>query len=340
MSKKKGPSLLSMIERERHRVAATITHQDPEWSQPQPNRSVAKMFVIMLAVHILVIAGLIIYDFATGGQKKAVTPSVAATAPLNTGSTSTPPVQAPHSNVAAVDPRSETPAVRTAPVEPLPQPPAVASSATPPLPVVSTPLVANVKPASAPAVTPVKSGMPSLTPDSTTRVALPPAAESKVDGKLGLAMNGSPTTLAQPQLKDATATAAVPSSKPAAGAYQPPSPKAPDVAAAPKPENKAPATRPEAKSDTKKDKNIASAPPAKSSNSSATKSSTSNKSPTIAPAKVKKDTGVTRHTVRRGDTLGSIARRYGVTKEAIARANKIRNPDQVMLDSRLIIPSK
>ena len=42
--------------------------------------------------------------------------------------------------------------------------------------------------------------------------------------------------------------------------------------------------------------------------------------------------------VRPGDTLGSIAARYGVSASAIARANGITNPDRIYIGQRLTIP--
>ena len=46
-----------------------------------------------------------------------------------------------------------------------------------------------------------------------------------------------------------------------------------------------------------------------------------------------------RHTVRRGETLSTIAARYGVTVGAIARANNLADPNHVVIGSRLTIPS-
>ena len=48
--------------------------------------------------------------------------------------------------------------------------------------------------------------------------------------------------------------------------------------------------------------------------------------------------GTTVYIVRRGDTLYSIARRYGTTVAAIARANGIANPHRIWAGQRLVIP--
>lgn len=44
------------------------------------------------------------------------------------------------------------------------------------------------------------------------------------------------------------------------------------------------------------------------------------------------------HVVRSGETLASIARQYGVSASALARANGITNPDLIWAGQRLVIP--
>lgn len=50
-------------------------------------------------------------------------------------------------------------------------------------------------------------------------------------------------------------------------------------------------------------------------------------------------TGAVSHTVQQGDTLSSIARRYGTTWQAIANANGLQNPDQIYVGQKLTIPT-
>lgn len=45
------------------------------------------------------------------------------------------------------------------------------------------------------------------------------------------------------------------------------------------------------------------------------------------------------YTIRRGDTLGAIAKRYNTSVSAIARANKIANPNVIRAGAKLTIPS-
>jgi LysM repeat protein len=44
------------------------------------------------------------------------------------------------------------------------------------------------------------------------------------------------------------------------------------------------------------------------------------------------------YTVQRGDTLFSIATRYGVTIQALSAANNLANPNQIFVGQRLVIP--
>jgi len=50
-------------------------------------------------------------------------------------------------------------------------------------------------------------------------------------------------------------------------------------------------------------------------------------------------TGTIVHTVQRGETLASIARRYGTTWQAIAQANSLVNPSQIYAGQQLTIPT-
>lgn len=47
----------------------------------------------------------------------------------------------------------------------------------------------------------------------------------------------------------------------------------------------------------------------------------------------------TLHTVKRGETLSEIAKRYGVTTAALAKANGIINLNLIQIGQRLEIPS-
>lgn len=42
--------------------------------------------------------------------------------------------------------------------------------------------------------------------------------------------------------------------------------------------------------------------------------------------------------VKKGDCLSVIAKRYGTTVEALCSLNKIRNPDNLIVGSRIFVP--
>ena len=48
--------------------------------------------------------------------------------------------------------------------------------------------------------------------------------------------------------------------------------------------------------------------------------------------------GGSEHVVQKGETLSSIAAKYGVTAEAIVRANSLNNPNAIQVGQKLAIP--
>jgi LysM repeat protein len=60
---------------------------------------------------------------------------------------------------------------------------------------------------------------------------------------------------------------------------------------------------------------------------------------TVGPPPSTTSGGTVWHTVQRGETLSSIARRYGTTWRAIARANGLANPNQIYAGQKLEIPA-
>jgi lysozyme len=67
---------------------------------------------------------------------------------------------------------------------------------------------------------------------------------------------------------------------------------------------------------------------------SPTEVSSSSESPTAVPQQ-----GAIYHTVQQGETLSSIAQRYGTSWQAIANANGIVNPNQIYVGQKLKIPT-
>ena len=46
------------------------------------------------------------------------------------------------------------------------------------------------------------------------------------------------------------------------------------------------------------------------------------------------------HVIRKGETLGAIAKKYGVTASALASHNSISNPNRVKVGQKINIPAK
>jgi LysM repeat protein len=61
--------------------------------------------------------------------------------------------------------------------------------------------------------------------------------------------------------------------------------------------------------------------------------------PTSPPSSGGQQDGVVWHTVQPGETLSSIARKYGTTWQVVAQANGISNPSQIYAGQRLKIPT-
>lgn len=66
--KKKDKLLLNLVEGQKHRHRVAMVTEEGAWNQHEPNSGMARMFVIMLLIHVVVIGGIIIYDFINGDE--------------------------------------------------------------------------------------------------------------------------------------------------------------------------------------------------------------------------------------------------------------------------------
>lgn len=72
MSKKrKDKLLLNLLEGKRYKHRVAMVNEESGWNQHEPNSGMARMFVIMLLIHVVVIGGIIIYDFMNGDAAAA-----------------------------------------------------------------------------------------------------------------------------------------------------------------------------------------------------------------------------------------------------------------------------
>lgn len=76
--------LLNLMDGERHRHRVALVTEEGEWNQHEPNSGMARMFVVMLLIHVVLIGGIIIYDFMGDDAKPQQTVTQAARA-LSTG---------------------------------------------------------------------------------------------------------------------------------------------------------------------------------------------------------------------------------------------------------------
>lgn len=76
--------LLHLLDGERHRHRVALVTEEGEWNQHEPNSGMARMFVVMLLVHVILIGGIIIYDFMDDEQTPQQTATQAARAMTST----------------------------------------------------------------------------------------------------------------------------------------------------------------------------------------------------------------------------------------------------------------
>ena len=74
MSKKKNDRLLlNLLEGEKHKHRVAMVNEEAAWNQHEPNSNMARMFVVMLLIHVVVIGGIIIYDWLNGEEAQTTT---------------------------------------------------------------------------------------------------------------------------------------------------------------------------------------------------------------------------------------------------------------------------
>ncbi|OYW74418.1 MAG: hypothetical protein B7Z37_17925 [Verrucomicrobia bacterium 12-59-8] len=95
--------LLNLMDGERHRHRVALVTEEGEWNQHEPNSGMARMFVVMLLIHVVLIGGIIIYDFMGDDEKPQQTVTQAARA-LSIGNglpTATPEIVSAQAQAAA-----------------------------------------------------------------------------------------------------------------------------------------------------------------------------------------------------------------------------------------------
>ena len=374
-------------ERQRHRVA--LVTEEGEWNQHEPNSGMARMFVVMLLIHVVLISGIIFYDYMGDDETPQQTVTQAARA---MSSASGLPQAAPEIVNAQAQAAADTqqfdnyemrsgdsiksiaakfgateaeiskmnmidkglqigpgtmlrvpkqPVPNAIPVDPKTLKPMVVSDDVPKaLPVNHQPPITKVpseavKPADAPAslsaaaMTPMSLMAPHEEPPSTSSLAaadtpattsplvanvaaLPPPANPRAVSLLQenapVASNSTKTVVSKPKDEPKKVARAEPKALVKPSPVPPPSQML---------------------------KKIADAPPATKKTESAKKVTAD-----APPKSVAKAAPVRSHTLKSGETLYRLATKFGVSVEAIQKANNIKNPNSMRDGMKLVIPAK
>lgn len=70
---KKDKILLNLLEGEKHKHRVAMVNEEAAWNQHEPNSNMARMFVVMLLIHVVVIGGIIVYDMMNGEEVQPAT---------------------------------------------------------------------------------------------------------------------------------------------------------------------------------------------------------------------------------------------------------------------------
>lgn len=96
--KKKDRLLLNLIEGEKHKHRVAMVNEEAEWNQHEPNTGMARMFFVMLLIHVVVIGGIIVYDWLNGEEAPATTLTVTSE---STSASALPPPSVNAADIAA-----------------------------------------------------------------------------------------------------------------------------------------------------------------------------------------------------------------------------------------------
>ena len=362
--KKEKKLLLNLIDGERHRHRVALVTEEGEWNQHEPNSGMARMFVVMLLVHVVLIGGIIIYDFMGDEEtpQQTVTQAAANTElfdnyemrsgdSLRTIAAKFGTTEEEITKLNMIDkglqigpgtmlrvPKQAVPSA--IPVDPKTlKPKDVAEEVPKAIPVQDQPPVTNkepseaVKPSEAPA---------SLSAATTPMSLIAPGEASSSAGSLAAAADLPATAAAPPE---STVAALPPPTKPNVVSLL--QENAPQVEDKPKQAAKA-EPKPLAKPNpvpppTQMLKKIADTPPA-TKKTEPVKKSVADAPP--APKKsepartVPKAVAARTHTLQPGETLYRLSSKYGVSVAAIQKANNIKNPNAMRDGMKLVIPAK
>lgn len=345
--KKKDRLLLNLLEGEKHRHRVAMVNEEGAFNQHEPNSNMARMFVVMLLIHVVVIGGIIIYDWMNGEEMP--------------------------------QPATATREHRPVQASPLPQP-ALGMGAQDPM---SSEEYATYEWRSGDSIqsvakkleiseeTLIKLNMldqgAQIEQNTILRYPKRPVVKAKPIGLAGAHGDAAVPAPAQTGLAAAQAPASLPPAKEQTFSFQPdimgdltPAPQItpmPVQDTPPPAVTKAPAGEPEAKPAPRQEPKVADTPlpapkavekpvpkaipvtrPPQQQEKAQPKKVVDSTPDKKAAPKAAARAGT--HTVKPGETLYSISSRYGVTVKALQTANKITRPELLRDGMTLTIPGK
>ncbi len=99
MKKKTNRLMINLAEIEKYKHNVAMVNQEAEWNQHEPNSGMARMFLVMLLIHIVVIGGIIVYDWLNGEDAPA--PAMVSSTSASTTPSALPPPAVNASDLAA-----------------------------------------------------------------------------------------------------------------------------------------------------------------------------------------------------------------------------------------------
>lgn len=99
MKKKTNRLMINLAEIEKYKHNVAMVNQEAEWNQHEPNSGMARMFLVMLLIHIVVIGGIIVYDWLNGEDAPA--PAMVSSTSASTAPSALPPPAVNASDLAA-----------------------------------------------------------------------------------------------------------------------------------------------------------------------------------------------------------------------------------------------
>lgn len=336
--KNKGTELLDNLlggERRRHQVA--MITEEGEWNQHESNSGMARVFVVMLLVHVVLIGSIIVYDFiGTEETQAAPAPVVSKTPTTDPHELASTPVQSslPPATRAAVATTSDIPASGEYEVKSGDSLPKIAAGQGVDLQdlialnnldqenVELTPLTILKLPAR-------KVAEPAIVSAVTDFPALPTPAPTAQE-------TPAPKVIPIEQTPPAPIPAVVSLTDTQPTIDSTPAPAAPAMASTPP----APAPAPVAEPAQPEPIQLVAPKPVPTPSQMAEKKPEPKVESKPAPKPEPKTNSTRSHTMAKGDTLYGLARKYGVSVSAIQKANNITKPESIRDGAKLIIPAK